>query len=100
MSLALYQSLLDAHGCAPVEDGEPALVLVGAQRIQLQFIADADDEEESSLMARTDVLHLAHPPSVQVCRTLLQANAFWSGIQGGALGLRGSQVVMLRCRNA
>lgn len=95
MSLERYQSLLDAYGCAGGEAGQPVQVLIGTQRIQLQFIAGAADADAGCMLARTDVLHLPHPPSVQICRTLLQANALWSGIQNGALGLRGSQVVML-----
>lgn len=95
MSLKRYHSLLDAYGCAAMAGGQPVTVLIGMQRIHLHFVADEEDPSEDLLMARTDVLHLPRAPSVQVCRSLLQANAFWAGIQGGALGLRGTQTVML-----
>lgn len=95
MSLERYESLLDAYGCVHEGQGQRAQVLLGTQRMHLQFVADAADADDGCLMARTDVLHLPHPPSAQMCRTLLQANALWSGIHEGALGLRGSQVVML-----
>ncbi|MCD2511726.1 type III secretion system chaperone [Comamonas endophytica] len=93
MSLDRYHSLLHAYGCG--SGAEVTQVMVGTQLIHLHYAADDEDVQDDCLMARTDVLFLPHAPTARVCRTLLQANAFWSGIQGGALGLRGSQVVML-----
>lgn len=84
------QYLGGGEGLAVQED-----VLIDGQRIHLSFVPCDGDPENSQLMARTDVAQLPGAPSAEVCGVLLQANAFWSGIQAGALGLRGSDVVML-----
>lgn len=100
MGLDHYLSLLAANGCRRVDGGGTDMdveqeIQVDGQRISLWFVPGDGDFGEDLLMARTDVARLAATPSAALCRRLLQANAFWSGIHGGALGLRGTDVVML-----
>lgn len=99
MSLDRYFLLLSAYGDQRIdESGDLAAeqeVLLQGRHIHLWFVPCETDPDAAQLMARTDVAHLPDAPSAAVCRVLLQANAFWSGIHAGALGLRGSHVVML-----
>lgn len=99
MSLDRYWLLLSAYVDQRIDEGvDPAggqEVLLEGQHIYLWFVPCDADPDEARLMARTDVARLSGAPSTAVCRVLLQANAFWSGINAGALGLRGSDVVML-----
>ncbi len=99
MSLDRYLLLLSAYGDQRMDEGVDLAagqeVLLEGQRIHLWFVPCDANPDEAQLMARTDVAQLSAAPSTAVCRVLLQANAFWSGIHEGALGLRGSDVVML-----
>lgn len=101
MSLDRYMSLLRAyarqHGGVQgdfAEEMELELE-VQRQRIRLKFVPADADPDEAHLLARIDVAQLSDVPSATVSRMLLQANACWAGIHGGALGLRCSDVVML-----
>ncbi len=99
MSLDRYVSLLSAYarqyGGVQGDFTEVLELEVHRQRIRLQFEPCDADPGEAQLLARIDVAQLSDVPSATVSRMLLQANACWSGIHGGALGLRCSDVVML-----
>lgn len=99
MGLEHYLSLLAANGCrggaADARTGMEQELQMDGQHIALWFVPADGYGGEAQLMARTDVALLPGAPSTALCRRLLQANAFWSGIRDGALGLRGTDVVML-----
>ncbi len=98
MGLQHYTNLLGAIGCrrsaAAGSIGWEQEIQLEGQRIALWLIPGRDDVD-ARLMARTDVARLDAPASPALCRKLLRANAFWSGIHGGAIGLRGADIVML-----
>ena len=98
MELQHYTHLLAAIGCRRSDSagriGWEQEIQVEGQRIALWLIPGRDGVD-ARLMARTDVARLDAPASPALCRQLLRANAFWSGIHGGAIGLRGPDTVML-----
>ncbi len=99
MSLDRYMSLLRAYarqyGGVQGDFAEELELEVQRQRIRLKFVPGDADPDEAHLLARIDVAQLSDVPSATVSRMLLQANACWAGIHGGALGLRCRDVVML-----